>query len=945
VIAKNAPGSAPPSLTWTFTTVPPSLTIASAHTDPFTQGQSNAAYTLTVTNGASAGATAGAVTVTETAPSGLIPVAMQGSGWTCAGPTCVRSDALAPGASYPAIALTVDVANNAPASVTNAATVAGGGSASASASDATAIDALPIYSNPLAFAVPASVVAGAPTTFTVTYASQAGSGDIASGQVQIDACYLEWDSSGNVALNDEASGTLGQNATLSAGGCSISLANSALSPVPGNPDALALSLALTFPEQSNGADFFGPHEVYAWGTSAEQIATAQVDLGALVVSPGQDYTLTVSPSGTTTVPYTGTVTLTVAATGLNGFTGQINLQIGLAPGTTNQCFGLWGSLPYLTANSQGSFTLQNNCPYGSSWSQFVITGSAPSIGVSRAGSSSPVLVATGGGDFTITPGLPTVSNLPAGGFISYPVTVTSVGSQSGNVSLTLAPPAGGSMPAGVTYQFAPAQVYLSGGQTAGSTLTLYSTAGTPGGAYPLVITGALGSAQRTAAFSLGTQVTGFQVTSATGSAIVHNTGQEVQVTHSVPAGNAPSYTACDSTDQDVSCRVISAAPGTVTLGITASASAVHGARVLTLNGGAAAVHAAVADVAPTGISVSPSGVEAGQWTQVPVVITGLNPCFDVVPYPCLDLAMMDSQGRRVGWASFDATRSILEIDPPLGSAGGYYLGADVCDCFDDPSGDPVDCGGGSWPLPVVSPSAPYVTGVTPSDIFPGTSGTITITGGGFTGATVTIGGTGVNQTGFGGTDNEIILGYSADLGADPGQRTITITTPWGLTGTTVAVSVSPCHMIVQSEYTQLCTGCQQTIGRWVTYLVVGSDKQTSVGQRGICESLSETWNSTTIPDPSRMEGITACDAPGATLPDGTFQDGWSLYRDIYPAGVGYDKVTDTWYGSGGVNQWIPVGAPQGYLHSDEIQINGFTSRYQNEQKMPKGTVMPGGCRP
>jgi hypothetical protein len=61
--------------------------------------------------------------------------------------------------------------------------------------------------------------------------------------------------------------------------------------------------------------------------------------------------------------------------------------------------------------------------------------------------------------------------------------------------------------------------------------------------------------------------------------------------------------------------------------------------------------------------------------------------------------------------------------------------------------------------------------------------------------------------------------------------------------------------------------------------------------------------------------------------------------------VGYDNVTDTWYGSGGVNQWIPIGAPQGYLHSDEIQINGFTSRYQNEHKMPKGTVMPGGCSP
>jgi len=214
------------------------LTIASAHSGTFTQGQSNATYTLTVANGASAGGTNGAVTVTETAPSGLIPVGMQGAGWTCAGPTCVRSDALATGSSYPAIALTVDVANHAPASVTNTATVSGGGSANAGASDPTSIDALAIYSNPLAFAVPASVTAGAPTTFTVTYASQAGSGDIVSGQVQIDGCYLGWDRSGNITLYSGPSGTLGQNATLQGLSCSINLANSTLSPVTGNPDEL-----------------------------------------------------------------------------------------------------------------------------------------------------------------------------------------------------------------------------------------------------------------------------------------------------------------------------------------------------------------------------------------------------------------------------------------------------------------------------------------------------------------------------------------------------------------------------------------------------------------------------------------------------------------------------------------------------------------------------------
>ena len=41
--------------------------------------------------------------------------------------TCTRNDVLAAGASYPAITVTVNVANNAPASVTNTANVSGGG--------------------------------------------------------------------------------------------------------------------------------------------------------------------------------------------------------------------------------------------------------------------------------------------------------------------------------------------------------------------------------------------------------------------------------------------------------------------------------------------------------------------------------------------------------------------------------------------------------------------------------------------------------------------------------------------------------------------------------------------------------------------------------------------------------------------------------------------------
>src|SRR5207249_5376263 len=106
---------------------PPDLTITKTHLGNFYQAQTGATYTLTVSN-SGLGDTVGSVTVTEALPTGLIATAINGTGWTCAlnTLTCTRGDVLEPGASYPAINVVVDVANNAPASVTNTATVSGG---------------------------------------------------------------------------------------------------------------------------------------------------------------------------------------------------------------------------------------------------------------------------------------------------------------------------------------------------------------------------------------------------------------------------------------------------------------------------------------------------------------------------------------------------------------------------------------------------------------------------------------------------------------------------------------------------------------------------------------------------------------------------------------------------------------------------------------------------
>jgi len=103
------------------------LTITKTRTVNFRQGDTGI-YTITVGN-AGPGPTIGRVTVTDTLPTGLTATGLSGSGWTCnvGTVTCTRTSVLATGQNYSAIVLTVTVANNALATVTNTVMVAGGG--------------------------------------------------------------------------------------------------------------------------------------------------------------------------------------------------------------------------------------------------------------------------------------------------------------------------------------------------------------------------------------------------------------------------------------------------------------------------------------------------------------------------------------------------------------------------------------------------------------------------------------------------------------------------------------------------------------------------------------------------------------------------------------------------------------------------------------------------
>lgn len=109
-------------------TLAPDLSITKQHTGAFTAG-ADGHYTLTVNNVGTA-QTAGTITVTDTLPAGLSFASATGTGWSCSvsGQTvsCTTGNSLSVGTST-AIDLTVHVSDAGYPSVTNTASVSGGG--------------------------------------------------------------------------------------------------------------------------------------------------------------------------------------------------------------------------------------------------------------------------------------------------------------------------------------------------------------------------------------------------------------------------------------------------------------------------------------------------------------------------------------------------------------------------------------------------------------------------------------------------------------------------------------------------------------------------------------------------------------------------------------------------------------------------------------------------
>ena len=108
----------------------PDMTLSKNNSGVFTRG-STASYTIPVSNVSPYGASTGLVIMNDTLPTGITPTSASGTGWTCSVSaqtvSCTISTSLAANGTYPSITVNGLVSQSAPATLTNTATISGGG--------------------------------------------------------------------------------------------------------------------------------------------------------------------------------------------------------------------------------------------------------------------------------------------------------------------------------------------------------------------------------------------------------------------------------------------------------------------------------------------------------------------------------------------------------------------------------------------------------------------------------------------------------------------------------------------------------------------------------------------------------------------------------------------------------------------------------------------------
>jgi uncharacterized repeat protein (TIGR01451 family) len=364
----------------------PDMTILKQHFGNFTQGDIGDTYKITVTDSGGA-ASSGTVTVVDTLPAGLSATAMSGTGWTCVlgTLTCTRADSIGQGVSYPQITVTVNVAGNAAASITNTATVSGGGETNTSndsSSDPTIV----------ATAVPSDL------TITKTHV-----GSFAQGQVG--ATYTITVSNGGAGAT---AGTVTVVDTLPAGLTATAMAGTGWTCTLGtltctrsdvlNPASSYPAITLTVTVAANAAASVTNSVTVSGGGEANVANDTALDPTTITVTNPVPALTSLSPN--TVSAGSGAFTLTV--NGSNFIAGSVVKWGGSARTTTfvnaNQVTAAITAADVLNANII-SVTVFNPTPGGGTSNSLSFTVSTP---IPVLTSLLPSSAIAGGAAFTLT---------------------------------------------------------------------------------------------------------------------------------------------------------------------------------------------------------------------------------------------------------------------------------------------------------------------------------------------------------------------------------------------------------------------------------------------------------------------------------------------------------------------------------------------------------------